>query len=164
MAGICDNINYKMGLSWEIHKQEAGCQIPLPIRCRLRFSAPKPRGNPLPAGLARTMQVTDIQRGIRRLRGAVSRLKNGFSLPTGECRTDPASSEVKSCRDFGARRARALGRRACRMTYGQGVVDQPHRALGHRTDCDALPGSAARAKRISAESECEPVFFMTAAR
>ena len=27
-----------------------------------------------------------------------------------------------------------------------------------------MPGSAASAKRISAESECEPVFFMTAAR
>jgi hypothetical protein len=31
-------------------------------------------------------------------------------------------------------------------------------------DPDPVPGSAARAKRISAESECEPVFFMTAAR
>ena len=36
--------------------------------------------------------------------------------------------------------------------------------LGQRRDCDPVPGSAASAKRISAERECEPVFFMTAAR
>jgi hypothetical protein len=42
--------------------------------------------------------------------------------------------------------------------------DQLHRALGQRGDSDPVPESATRAKRISAESECEPVFFMTAAR
>src|SRR5689334_19668182 len=47
---------------------------------------------------------------------------------------------------------------------GQEPLDQPRRALGQQRDCDVVPGSAARAKRISAESECEPVFFMTAAR
>jgi hypothetical protein len=43
-------------------------------------------------------------------------------------------------------------------------LERPRRAFGQRGDCDAVPGSAARAKRISAESECEPVFFITAAR
>jgi hypothetical protein len=33
--------------------------------------------------------------------------------------------------------------------------------FGKWKDCDPVPGSA---KRISAERECEPVFFMTAAR
>jgi hypothetical protein len=37
-------------------------------------------------------------------------------------------------------------------------------ALGQPRDCDAVLGSAASANRISADSECEPVFFMTAAR
>ena len=37
------------------------------------------------------------------------------------------------------------------------IVDQPHRVLGQRRDCEAVPGSAASAKRISAERECEPV-------
>jgi hypothetical protein len=41
---------------------------------------------------------------------------------------------------------------------------QPPRALGQRRDGDVMPGSAASAKRISAERECEPVFFITAAR
>src|SRR4029077_20899352 len=41
---------------------------------------------------------------------------------------------------------------------------QQPRAVGQPRDCDAVPGSAESAKRISAESECEPVFFMTAAR
>jgi hypothetical protein len=36
--------------------------------------------------------------------------------------------------------------------------------IGQRKDCDPVPGSAASAKRISAERECEPVFFMTAER
>jgi hypothetical protein len=36
--------------------------------------------------------------------------------------------------------------------------------FGKRKDCDPVPGSAASAKPISAERECEPVFFMTAAR
>ena len=43
-------------------------------------------------------------------------------------------------------------------------LDRLRRAVGQPRDCDAVPGSAASAKRISAESECEPVFFMTAAR
>ena len=43
-------------------------------------------------------------------------------------------------------------------------LDQLRRAVGQPRDCAAVPGSAASAKRISAESECEPVFFMTAAR
>jgi hypothetical protein len=47
-------------------------------------------------------------------------------------------------------------------TMVQDLLDQ--RALGQRRDCDPVPGSAASAKRISAESECKPVFFMTAAR
>ena len=42
--------------------------------------------------------------------------------------------------------------------------DRPHRVRGQRGDSDPVPGSPARAKRISSESECEPVFFMTAAR
>ena len=47
---------------------------------------------------------------------------------------------------------------------GKEPFDLPSHAPGHGRDCGAVPGSAARAKRISAESECEPVFFMTAAR
>jgi len=43
-------------------------------------------------------------------------------------------------------------------------LDQLRRDVGQPRDCAAVPGSAASTKRISAESECEPVFFMTAAR
>ena len=43
-------------------------------------------------------------------------------------------------------------------------LDQLRRAVGQPRECTAVPGSAASTKRISAESECEPVFFMTAAR
>ena len=43
-------------------------------------------------------------------------------------------------------------------------LDQLRRAVGQPRDYAAVPRSAASTKRISAESECEPVFFMTAAR
>jgi hypothetical protein len=36
--------------------------------------------------------------------------------------------------------------------------------FGQQKGCDPVPGSAASAKPISAERECEPGFFMTAAR
>jgi hypothetical protein len=40
----------------------------------------------------------------------------------------------------------------------------PDRALGERRGYDVVPEFAASARRIGAESECDPVFFMTAAR
>ena len=43
-------------------------------------------------------------------------------------------------------------------------LDQLRRDVGQPRDCAAVRGSAASTKRISAESECEPDFFMTAAR
>jgi hypothetical protein len=60
---------------------------------------------------------------------------------------------VPAGRDFGSTR------------IGEGSLSTGRAALfGQRRDCDPVPGSAASAKRISAERECEPVFFMTAAR
>jgi hypothetical protein len=48
---------------------------------------------------------------------------------------------------------------------GEGELSTGLAALfGQRKDCDPVPGSAASAKQISAERECELVFFMTAAR
>ena len=43
-------------------------------------------------------------------------------------------------------------------------LNQLRRAVGQPRDCAAVPGSTASTKRISAERECKPVFFMTAAR
>jgi hypothetical protein len=43
-------------------------------------------------------------------------------------------------------------------------LDQLRCDVGQPRDCAVVLGSAASTKRISAESECEPVFFMTAAR
>jgi hypothetical protein len=44
------------------------------------------------------------------------------------------------------------------------LIDQAHRPFVQRRDCARVPGLAANARRISAESVCDPVFFMTAAR
>jgi hypothetical protein len=60
---------------------------------------------------------------------------------------------VPAGRDFGS------------TPIGEGRLSTGRAALfGQRRDCDPVPGSAASAKRISAERECEPVFLMTAAR
>ena len=59
---------------------------------------------------------------------------------------------------------RALVQAGATWIGAEDPLDQLRRAVGQPRDCAAVPGSAASTKRISAESECEPVFFMTAAR
>jgi hypothetical protein len=72
-----------------------------------------------------------------------------------------AAAIEKPLRPAGPGRARL--RIGTRSAQGN-PFDRPHRVRGQRGVSDPVSGSAARAKRISAESECEPVFFMTTAR
>jgi hypothetical protein len=63
-----------------------------------------------------------------------------------------------ACRSWAARLR--IGTRSAQ----EKPFDRPNRVRGQRGVSDPVPGSAASAKRISAESEREPVFSMTAAR
>jgi hypothetical protein len=155
---------------------EAGCRIPLPIRCRPRFSAPKSAAG----RVGRIVYKLLIYNQYPTLRGRCYEAKKCFfaadrGMPDVVSHGRPGSAAILPAprRRCGALMARiprcatALARRdfgSARRSAQANPFDRPHRVRGQRRDCDAVPGSAASAKRISPESECEPVFFMTAAR
>jgi hypothetical protein len=77
----------------------------------------------------------------------------------------PARRSGRRHRKGAAARCPGRARLRDRARSAKGSLSTGRAALfGQRRDCDPVPGSAASAKRISAERECEPVFFMTAAR
>jgi hypothetical protein len=93
-------------------------------------------------------------------------MRRGQPWPSGQRRdTAGAASAVRGSDGADSALRHCPGRARLRIgtrSAQANPFDRPHRA--QRGDCDPVPGSAASAKRISAESECEPVFFMTAAR
>ena len=93
-------------------------------------------------------------------------MRRGQPRPSGQRRdTAGTVSAVRGSADSALRHRPWPGATSDRHRSAQAnPVDQPHRVRGQRGDSDPVPGSAASAKRISAERECEPVFFMTAAR
>jgi hypothetical protein len=95
-------------------------------------------------------------------------MRRGQPWPSGQRRdTAGAASAVRGSDGADSALRHRPGRARLRIGTPTGAghpSDQLHRVRGQRAESDPVPGSAARAKRISAESECEPVFFMTAAR
>ena len=159
------------------------------VSCTSRDRLPNSPANPLPtafsgsktAGKSAAGRVGRIEyklliyNGYPTLRGrcyeakkcffAADRgMRHGRTWPPGSAAIPPAPRGSDGA-DSALRHRPGRGATSDRARAARGSLpDRPHRVRGQREDSHPVPGSAARAKRISAESPCEPVFFMTAAR